>query len=111
MQTQDSSQPPVSENLEESKFQDQTKETFNNPLIPKIYANSYLAGTSSSDAYIILQTNGMPTAVLNMSYTFAKSLQQTLGRMISEFEATTDHEIMVMREIKKKREDKKSQDL
>ncbi len=73
---------------------------FQNPNITKVYANSFKTGYSISDVYVILERNGQPDAVLNMSYTCAKSLQLSLGRVIAELEHQTKHSIMVIGDIK-----------
>lgn len=76
------------------------QQAFSDPNIPKVYANSFKAGYSISDVYIILERNGTPDAVLNMSYTCAKSLQQSLSRVIAELEQKTNHTIMVIGDVK-----------
>ena len=55
--------------------------------MPKIYANGFSVGLSNADVIVILQRFGQnPVAVVNLSYTLAKTLAQRLGRLVSEFE-------------------------
>ena len=55
--------------------------------VPKIYANGFSVGLSNADVIVILQRFGQnPVAVVNLSYTLAKTLAQRLGRLVSEFE-------------------------
>ena len=91
-------QNKTAEQVEE--LQKWMEQTFSNPSIPKVYANSFKAGYSISDVYVILERNGMPDTILNMSYTCAKSLQLSLGRVIAELEQKTNHSIMVIGDIK-----------
>ena len=56
--------------------------------VPKIYANGFGVGLTNADIIIIFQRFGPnPVAVVNLSYTLAKTLAQRLGALVSEFEA------------------------
>jgi hypothetical protein len=59
-----------------------------NPDIPKLYANAFAVGLTNADMFIIFQKFGQrPAAVVNLSYTLAKTLAQRLGALVAEFEA------------------------
>jgi hypothetical protein len=56
--------------------------------VPKIYTNGFALGFSNADVMIVLNRFGQrPVAVVNLSYTLAKTLAQRLGVLISEFES------------------------
>ncbi|MEQ1935171.1 MAG: hypothetical protein ABL962_15025 [Fimbriimonadaceae bacterium] len=56
------------------------------PNVAKIYANGFAVGTGNADMFILLQRFGRPMAIVNLSYTLAKTLSQKLGGMVAEFE-------------------------
>jgi len=39
------------------------------PNTPKLYVNGFVTGQTQADVFVVLQLNGNPTAVLNMSFT------------------------------------------
>ncbi|GEM_PF-1922297 len=69
------------------------------PDIPKFYVNGFFMGTSLSDAFVIVQRAGKPSAVLFMSLIAAKSLVNQLGSMVSDFEKITGQELLTMEDI------------
>ena len=54
--------------------------------IPQIYFNGFANGMTSGDVAMVLERNGHPVAVLNLSFTLAKTLSQKLGQMIAALE-------------------------
>ena len=63
------------------------KAAVDDPEIPKLYANSFSVALTNADIIIVLQRFGQrPVAVVNMSYTLAKTLAQRLGALVSKFE-------------------------
>ena len=80
--------------------------------VPRIYANGFGIGVGNADVVVVLQLNGVPVSVLNLSYTLAKTLAQKLGTVISEFEQnaaqnllTTDRIDELMRDAARKKID------
>ncbi|WP_372906742.1 hypothetical protein [Rhodohalobacter sp.] len=76
--------------------------------VPKIYANGFAQFFNNADVGIILQLNGKPNAVINMSYTLAKTLHDRLGKQIKDLEKDSGHDIMTTEfvdRIKSKRND------
>lgn len=67
--------------------------------IPKIYANGFICARSNSDVMIVLQLNGQPLTVLNLSFTSAKTFAKNLSGVIEQIEQTMDHKIMTIDEI------------
>jgi len=70
--------------------------------LPKFYANGFVNFYGSSDVGILLKVNDQPLALLNLSYTVAKSLSQKLISMIEDFERKTGREIMTTDFIEQK---------
>src|SRR5262245_5976047 len=82
----DSSQVPATPRNRQQEIVDAA---LDDPTVPKIYANGFMMTVTNADLVIVLQVATRPKAVLNMSYTLAKTLQERLGRAIAEFEAKT----------------------
>lgn len=70
-----------------------------------LYANGFQGGNSAFDMYLIGMLNGTPSFTLNMSYTTAKALQETINHLISQFEKKTNLEIPRAQDIAKKLDD------
>lgn len=66
----------------------------NNPLVPKIYFNSFVNLVGTCDTVLVFEMNGSPTAVANMSYTMTKTLAERLTQMVKELEEVTGRKIM-----------------
>lgn len=67
--------------------------------IPQLYFNGFTNATGSGDFLLILQRNGRPVATLNTSYTVAKTLAESLTKMVARFENTTGNRIMTTHEV------------
>jgi hypothetical protein len=69
------------------------------PMPPQsIYINSFAAGLSTGDIFVVLQRNGIEIGVLNMSYTVAKSLGQGLNQLVASLEKRSGRNIMTSTE-------------
>lgn len=69
------------------------------PDIVRLYANGFALGLTNADAHIVLQMFGRPIAVLNLSYTLAKTLSEKLQVLVNEWETKTGKEIVTTGEI------------
>jgi hypothetical protein len=67
--------------------------------IPSYYFNGFQNGAGVADVTSVLQLNGKPICVLNMSFTTAKTLSVMLGQIITSIEADTGQEIMTTQRI------------
>lgn len=67
--------------------------------VPEVYFNTFFGGVSVSDCFLILERNGLPAAVLNLSYTSAKSLSVALGSMIAHLEEKAGREMLTSRDV------------
>jgi len=73
---------------------DQINEAIKDPNVPKIYSNGFLNAAGQGDTLILLLQNGKPVAVLNLSYTVAKTLALKLGQLIKNTEASAGTTIL-----------------
>ena len=69
---------------------------------PRIYANGFTIAMTNADACIILQRLGRPEAVVNISYTLAKTLAESLGQLVAQWESATGQELQTTRTIDQK---------
>jgi hypothetical protein len=72
------------------------------PDVPKLYMNGFVVGKSLSDMFIIAQTASKPLAMIQMSFTTAKTLAEDLSNLIQEFENQTGQKLLSMRDIQQK---------
>ena|SRR3989339_213457 len=67
-----------------------------------LYGNGFICINSNADILIIMQKNQKPVAVINLSYTTAKTLSEKLGQMVRDFEKKTGNTIMTIDVIDEK---------
>ncbi len=70
--------------------------------IPRYYMNGLMVARSVSDVFVVMTRMGTPIGIVNMSFTTAKTLVQSLNSVLQELERKTGHEILTMEEIGKK---------
>ncbi len=68
--------------------------------IPNHYFNGYQIALSMSDMNIMMLLDGQPVARLSLSFTTAKSLAHDLNKAVESFEQATEHNIMMIEEVK-----------
>ena len=71
------------------------------PSVPQVYANGFSMGMTNADAFIVLQSFGRPVAVVNLSYTLAKTLSGKLDKMVRDWEEKTGQELQTTDSIEK----------
>lgn len=69
--------------------------------IPKIYCNGFTNAVGNSDVMLVLQQNGKPAGVVNISFTIAKTLSQSLKEIIDSIEEKSNQTIMTTHEVEK----------
>lgn len=69
--------------------------------VPKIYCNGFTNAVGNSDVMIVLQQNGKPAGVVNMSFTIAKTLSHSLKEIIDSIESKSGQNIMTTQEVEK----------
>lgn len=70
--------------------------------IPNIYFNGFTNTIGLGDIVISIERNGKPVAVLNASYTVAKTLALKLNGLIQNLENTTGNKIMTTDDVEQK---------
>jgi hypothetical protein len=80
---------------------EQLKESLKLPDLQNMYVNGFITAIGNGDIVILLKNNNKPTATLNLSYTVAKSLCQSLGVTISNLESKTGNTIMTTDDVNK----------
>ncbi len=68
--------------------------------IPKIYANSFACALGVGDISIVLQNGIKSEALLNLSYSSAKTLSILIQELIGFLESKSKNEIMTTSQIK-----------
>ena len=68
--------------------------------IPKLSFNGIITTVGTGDVMIVLEQNSQPVAILNASYTVAKTLSVMLGNAITQLEELSGNQIMTTNEIK-----------
>lgn len=66
---------------------------------PQIYFNGFTTSIGMGDVLLELDRNGKSVVVLNMSYTLAKTLAQSLSQLLATLEEKTGNSIMTTAEI------------
>ncbi len=66
---------------------------------PSIYVNGFVSGLGATDAYIVFQTNGQTSLVMNMSLSMAKTLGQSLQTLVEQFEKQTGQTVLTMQQL------------
>lgn len=67
--------------------------------VPRIYFNGFVNGFSSGDILCVLERNGQPVGIMNMSYTVAKTLSASLAQLVGSLEETSNQPIMTTHEV------------
>lgn len=66
---------------------------------PSLYVNGFVNGMGITDTYLVLQTNGQTTLVVNMSLSLAKTLGQSLLTQVERFEKQTGQSVLTLPEL------------
>ena len=69
---------------------------------PSFYMNGFISGVGLGDAYLVLQTNGKTTAVINMSLSTLKTLAYNLMATIQEIEKKLEQETPTLQELQER---------
>jgi len=67
--------------------------------VPQIYANGFVTMMGSGDVAIVLEKVGQPQAIINMSFTCAKTLSVKIGQLIASLEERSKRDIMITDDI------------
>ena len=91
-------------------IEERVGKAISNLEIPQLYANSFVCARGTGDVFCILEKNGNPQAILNMSYTVAKTLSVKLKSLIKELETATGNIIMTTTEVEERTKEKEVTD-
>lgn len=69
--------------------------------VPRLYANSFIATLTTGDVMVVLEQNGAPVALLNLSLTVTKTLGAALSGVIANVETRMNQPIMTSSELEK----------
>jgi hypothetical protein len=69
--------------------------------VPRLYVNGFLSGLGISDIWCVLERNGKPEAMLNMSYTAAKSFAASLGQLVAILEERTGRDMLTTNDLER----------
>ena len=61
--------------------------------------NGFINTLGTGDITTILERNGEPVAVLNMSYTIAKTLATSLGEVVARLEELSGREMLTTKQL------------
>ena len=64
------------------------------------YFNGFELSMSFSDMGMLLMCDVQPQSKLGMSFTTAKTLAENLSKMVQDFEAATEHNVMNMNDVR-----------
>ncbi len=95
----------------EKDLQERIQKALDNKEIPNIHFNGFVTSLGTGDVLIVLERNGRPIALLNTSYTTAKSLVEKLGGLITVLEQKTGNTIMTIDEITAKMGEKDKKEI
>ncbi len=56
---------------------------------PSLYVNGFIAGLGFTDVYVVFQTNGRSSLVMNLPLPVTRTLGETLLRIVAEREQQT----------------------
>ena len=87
--------------VEKEVIEQQIKDALENKEIPTIYFNGFVTSVSMGDVMVILNRANKPVAILNMSYTLAKTLAEKLGGGITSIEQKSGNTIMTTDDIQR----------
>ncbi|MBC8236015.1 hypothetical protein H8E77_41240 [bacterium] len=86
--------------MSEQQLDEQIKRALEEKEIPRIHFNGFISSLGLGDMMVILTQAAEPVAILNMSYTVAKTLAEKLGNSIVTLEQKSGNTIMTIDDIK-----------
>lgn len=85
--------------LQQEFIQKQRDAALSDPELPKLYCNGFIVSVGTGDVFFVLKLNETPVAILNVSYTVAKTLAQKLSSAIANLEDRTGNSIMTTDDV------------
>ena len=81
------------------KIQNRLEEAMVDTQLPRIYFNGFINSVGAADILVILERNGQHVAILNFSYTTAKTFVQKLGQLVAKLEQDMGQPVKTIDEI------------
>ncbi len=86
-------------NNQELSTQELTQKALLKEGVPSFYMNGFISGAGLGDAYLVIQTNGKTSAILNMSLPTLKTLAVNLIATIQRVEEQLEQETPTLQEL------------
>lgn len=67
--------------------------------VPHIYVNGFMNVLTNSDVMTVLEENGRPAALMNMSFTTAKTLAVALSQVVAQLEQVTGRDMLTTHDV------------
>ncbi len=67
--------------------------------VPHLYFNGFVSTLSTGDVVCVLERNGLPVGLLNMSFTVAKSLSVSLGGVVAALEKISERDMLTTKDL------------
>lgn len=67
--------------------------------VPRLYFNGFLNMLGTGDVLSVLERNGQPVAIINLSYTMAKTYSLALSELINNLEKATGRMMLTTLEM------------
>lgn len=67
--------------------------------VPDIYANGFVTTIGAADVLLVLERHGRPEARMNLSYSLAKTLGESLSGAVQKFEEKTGANIPTTHDV------------
>lgn len=102
--------PPSKIDISQENINKVIETAISSAEIPKLYCNGFTVAIGTSDILVVLQNNQQSVAVLNISFTIAKTLVQKLNGLVGTIETASGNTIMTTDDLNRflhKREDDK----
>jgi hypothetical protein len=79
--------------------QQQMQALLNNPMIPRMYGNTFAVAQTSADLSVVVLANNAPAAILMLSYSSARTLIVEMEKAILNFEKAIGQSVPTNQEL------------
>jgi hypothetical protein len=90
---------PEAKFSDKAAYADEIQKALESTNLPEFYANNFVVNLGTGDVMLIMNRNNKQVAMVQMSYTVAKSLSEALAGLIKKLEDRTDSKIMTSKFI------------
>lgn len=86
---------------EKNELVKELNNAYENKELPKFYANGFSGALGVGDVVLVLKQGPTNVALINLSYTTAKTIAIKLGTLIDHLEKMSGNTIMTIDDVKK----------